>query len=95
MTAVNVHEAKVRLSELLERVERGETVVIARRNKPVAELRPITAGRRGKRRPLGLAKGKIRIAPDAFAPMSEDELSDWYDIRPNDPLHPDWTPARA
>lgn len=95
MTAVNVHEAKARLSELLDRVERGETVVIARRNKPVAELRPIATRTRGKRRPLGLAKGKIRIAPDAFAPMPEDELAEWYEIRPDDPLHPDWKPARA
>lgn len=95
MTAINVHEAKTRLSELLDRVERGETVVIARRNKPVAELRPIAAGRRGKRRPLGLAKGKIRIAPDAFAPMSEDELADWYEIRSDDPLHSGCKPAQA
>lgn len=95
MTAVNVHEAKARLSELLERVQRGETVVIARRNKPVAELRPITRATKKKRRPVGLAKGKILIAPDAFAPMSERELADWYEIRPDDPLHPDWKARRT
>ncbi len=38
MITVNVHEAKSRLSELLERVERGEEVVIARAGKPVARL---------------------------------------------------------
>lgn len=39
MTAVvNVHEAKTHLSKLLERVENGETIVIARAGKPVAEL---------------------------------------------------------
>ena len=30
MTTVNVHEAKTHLSRLLERVERGERIVIAR-----------------------------------------------------------------
>lgn len=35
---VNVHEAKTHLSKLLERVEKGETIVIARAGKPVAEL---------------------------------------------------------
>jgi prevent-host-death family protein len=91
---LNVHEAKARLSELLDRVERGETVVIARRNKPVAELRPVPPPAEKKRRPIGLAKGKIHIAPDAFAPMSDEELADWYELRPEDPLHPDWKPEQ-
>ena len=38
MITVNVHEAKTRLSELLERVERGEEVIIARAGKPIARL---------------------------------------------------------
>jgi prevent-host-death family protein len=39
---VNVHEAKTHLSKLLERVENGETIVIARAGKPVAELTAVT-----------------------------------------------------
>ena len=35
---VGVFEAKNKLSELLDRVERGEQVVITRRGKPVARL---------------------------------------------------------
>jgi prevent-host-death family protein len=38
---VNVHEAKTHLSRLLERVERGEEIVIARSGRPVAVLRPV------------------------------------------------------
>lgn len=38
MEAVSVAEAKARLSELLARVEAGETVSITRRGKPVAKL---------------------------------------------------------
>ena len=37
---VGVHEAKTHLSDLLRRVEAGETVTITRRGEPVAELRP-------------------------------------------------------
>lgn len=40
MKMVNVHEAKAHLSKYLARVEAGETVIIARRNKPVARLVP-------------------------------------------------------
>lgn len=39
---VGVHEAKTHLSDLLRRVEAGETVVITRRGEPVAELHPVT-----------------------------------------------------
>lgn len=35
---VNVHEAKTNLSKLLQAVERGEKVVIAKNGKPVAEV---------------------------------------------------------
>ncbi|MCS6997610.1 MAG: type II toxin-antitoxin system prevent-host-death family antitoxin [Casimicrobiaceae bacterium] len=95
MEVVNVHEAKARLSALLEAVERGETVVIARRNKPVAELRPVspeTLRTKRPKRPSGLARGMGRVPDSFFEPMSEEELADWYEIKPTDPLHPDWTP---
>jgi prevent-host-death family protein len=40
-TEVGTFEAKNRLSELLDRVERGEQVIITRRGKPVAMLAPV------------------------------------------------------
>lgn len=40
MSTVNIHEAKTRLSQLLARVENGETITIARAGKPVADLVP-------------------------------------------------------
>lgn len=89
---VNVAEAKAHLSELLARVEAGETVVIARRNKPVAQLSPAPAKAVKKKRPLGLAEGSVTLHPSFFEPMTEDELADWYDVKPTDPLHPDWKP---
>ena len=38
MTEVSVAEVKAHLSELLDRVERGEEIVITRRGKPVAKV---------------------------------------------------------
>ena len=38
MITVNLAEAKARLSELLDRVERGEEVIVTRRGKPVAHI---------------------------------------------------------
>ena len=38
MTSVTINEAKKQLSQLIERAERGEEVIITRDNKPVARL---------------------------------------------------------
>lgn len=37
---IGSHEAKTHLSQLLDRVEHGETIVITRHGKPVAKLVP-------------------------------------------------------
>ena len=59
---VNVHEAKTHLSRLLERVARGEEIVIGRSGKPVAKLIPYREDRAP--RVPGAWKGRVRIAPD-------------------------------
>ena len=41
MTKVNMHEAKSRLSQLVEMAKNGEDVVIAKNGKPEARLVPI------------------------------------------------------
>jgi prevent-host-death family protein len=45
VTEIGTFEAKNKLSELLDRVERGEEVVITRRGKPTAKLVPINPPR--------------------------------------------------
>lgn len=62
MRQVNVHEAKTELSRLLEEVEAGERVVIARAGEPVAVLVPYRATVR--RRRLGLFAGQAKIHSD-------------------------------
>ena len=38
MTQVSIHEAKTHLSRLIEKVMRGEEVIISKRNRPVVRL---------------------------------------------------------
>lgn len=45
MVAVNLAQAKARLSELLDMVEAGEEIIITRHGHPVAEMRRITRPR--------------------------------------------------
>jgi prevent-host-death family protein len=73
MFMVNIHEAKAQLSELIERVAAGESVVICKRNQPVAELRPV-AGQRTEPRPFGLAKGLVEIPDSFFEPLPPEDL---------------------
>ena len=67
MRSVNIHEAKTHLSRLLELVELGEPIVIARNGKPLARIVPY---RLDTRQP-GRLKGKIRIGGDFGAPLPD------------------------
>lgn len=64
MIRLNIHEAKTHLSRYLDRLARGETILLCKRNQPIAEIRGLPAARRSKR-PIGLAKGEFEI-PAAF-----------------------------
>ncbi|MDQ6773177.1 MAG: type II toxin-antitoxin system Phd/YefM family antitoxin [Candidatus Dormibacteraeota bacterium] len=59
---VNIHEAKTRFSELIERVQRGEEVIIGKAGKPVARLTGY--GRPGEPRLPGGWTGRVEIASD-------------------------------
>jgi prevent-host-death family protein len=65
---VNVHDAKTHLSRLLDRVERGQEIVIARAGTPVAKLVPLHATA-PRRRPIGRDKGKVWVSPDFDDPL--------------------------
>ena len=58
-----MHEAKTKLSQLVERAEAGEDIVIARNGKPVARLVPVaaTASIADLR---GAWRGRVEIAED-------------------------------
>ncbi len=58
-----MHEAKTKLSKLVERAEAGEDIVIARNGKPVARLVPIT-GTNSLAAVRGAWRGRVRIADD-------------------------------
>ena len=69
MIKLNVHEAKTKLSEWLDRLERGQEdiVIICRRNEPIAELRALPRRRKTKRpmfrRDARFALRMLRKAP--------------------------------
>ncbi|MDO8485840.1 MAG: type II toxin-antitoxin system Phd/YefM family antitoxin [Candidatus Limnocylindrales bacterium] len=68
-THVNIHEAKTNLSRLIERVQAGEEITIAKAGKPIARLSAIHE--RPKRRVPGMDKGKVIIHPNFDDPLPE------------------------
>lgn len=65
MRTASILEAKTHFSTLVRLAERGERITVTRGGKPVAEIVPNST----RKRPFGLDKGKIRIAPDFDGPM--------------------------
>jgi prevent-host-death family protein len=75
MKTINVHEAKTHLSRILDRVSRGESVIIGKAGKPVAVLNPYVASDK-PRRP-GSMKGRIKISDDFDA--DDDLIADLFE----------------
>ncbi len=67
-----VHQAKTNLSRLIKEAESGKEVIITRGKEPVARIVPISDA--SKDRVPGSMKGQLWSAPDAFEPLTEEEL---------------------
>lgn len=68
----NIHEAKTHFSKLLERVHRGEEVIVARAGRDIARIVPIRTD--VDRRP-GAFQGRIR--GDITGPVAQDDEAAW------------------
>lgn len=78
MIRVNIHEAKTHLSRYLSMIRKGETIVLCKRNQPIAEIRPLQS-RCGQKRPIGLAKGQFAIPKEFFEPLPEELVQAFQD----------------
>ena len=77
MQQLNINAVKTHLSGILAQVEKGETIVICKRNKPIAEIRPIRQQPKNKR-PLGLLQKKypdFKVPDDINEPLPDDILA--------------------
>lgn len=63
MLEVNVHQAKTQFSKLLERVARGEEIIIAKAGRPVARLVPLESA---TPRAWGQDRGRVTIHADFY-----------------------------
>jgi prevent-host-death family protein len=68
-TQFNIHEAKTRLSKIIEQVESGGEAVIARAGQPVVRL--IRVEEQPRPRVLGKLAGRFRLPKEGAAPIPE------------------------
>ena len=75
---VGAFEAKTKFSELLDRVERGEEIIITRHGKPVARLKPVQGTTREERE--AQAEEALRRLKELRKGVRLDGL-DWKELR--------------
>jgi antitoxin (DNA-binding transcriptional repressor) of toxin-antitoxin stability system len=77
---VTIHQAKTQLSKLIAAAERGEEVIIARRDKAVVQLDPVPAFY-GKSRIGGLKGRKLRMGANFDNPALTEEIAKSFNGR--------------
>ena len=73
MIKLNIHEAKTHLSRYLDRLAKGEPIILCKRNIPIAEIRPLPRAS-GRKRPIGRAKGQFEVPEVFFDPLPQELL---------------------
>ncbi|MEH1012742.1 type II toxin-antitoxin system prevent-host-death family antitoxin [Micromonospora sp. CPCC 206060] len=74
----NMHDVKTHLSRIIERVERGEEIIIDRAGTPVARVVPLV--RRVNRTAVGSLAGQVDLSGDWDSPDTNDEIADDFGI---------------
>jgi prevent-host-death family protein len=78
MTEVGMHEAKTKLSQLVQRARRGEEIVITRNGTPAVKLTPISAGST-LASVRGAWRGRVQLSED-FDELPDD-IADAFGAR--------------
>jgi len=77
MIEADMHEAKKRLSQLVESAERGEPVFLKRNGSVVAQIVPTGKGEL----PFGFLKGEVAAIPDSLLfGASEEHLDEFTSL---------------
>ena len=81
MQKFNIHEAKTKLSGLVEDVvKRGDSFIIAKAGKPMVKVVRIDSTAAHKNGRLGFLKNQI-VVPDDFDRMGEDKSPNYLWVR--------------
>ncbi len=74
MQKLNIYEAKTNFSQLVELASKGDTFIIAKSGKPLAQLVPLSS-QKSKSFQFGTLLGAIKTSEDFDAPLPDDVLN--------------------
>lgn len=74
-----MHDAKTRLSQLVDRVAKGEPFIIAKAGKPLARVVSVESPDAAKMRRTGFLAGHCQI-PDDFDRLAEDDIANLFGV---------------
>lgn len=73
----NMHEAKSKLSQLVEAAVNGEQVLIAKSGKPIVKLVPYTPN---PKRTFGQLKGQVKMSLDFDSKETNSEIESMFGV---------------
>ena len=73
MDAVSLYDAKANLSKLVDKAQKGETIVITKHGKAAAFVTPITMEGKAKTQRTAFFKGRYTV-PDDFDTLAQEEI---------------------
>jgi prevent-host-death family protein len=80
MSEIGMHEAKTKLSQLVDRAERGEEIVITRNGTPAVRLTPVPKPNR-LASVRGVFKGNRSLIDERFDELPDD-IAEAFGIKP-------------
>ncbi|MDR9468544.1 type II toxin-antitoxin system prevent-host-death family antitoxin [Marinospirillum sp.] len=78
METVNMHEAKIRLSQLVDKAAKGETFVIAKAGKPLARVSAIETPDVRQQKRVGFLVGQFRV-PEDFDRFGQNDIAQIFE----------------
>ena len=73
----NMHEAKTKLSQLVDAAIHGQEVIIAKAGKPLVQLVPYKAK---KQRIFGALKGEVKVSSNFDTKETNDEINELFEL---------------
>ena len=73
MLIINIHQAKTKLSKLVEQAVKGDAFIIAKAGKPLVKVSGLDSPTNAQMKRLGFMSGQI-VVPDDFDSMGQMEI---------------------